>query len=114
MAYYYNVNYNDSPATKDEKVSYAYHTVKDARAEIYKMLTMANGPTMANLYTFGKRSVYSRVLIGKAESSAFGPDTKHKVMFAENNRKYVIFTNISDYGRNRYFLNKDGSLGKKI
>lgn len=112
---YYIVRTNEPQSSVP--VNYAYHTIKEARKELYKRLT--NGSSEGYITEYTNASVrYGRgKRVGKAFRTVFGPEDRKQALMqvSPDSKMYVLYVNLDSNAKepHTYYLNKDGTLGKR-
>lgn len=99
-------------------VNYAYHTIKEARKELCKRLTDGRS-TEGYITEYTNTSVRNErgKRVGRAVVTHYGPeDRKHAFMqVSPDSKRYVLYVNLDSNAKepHTYYLNKDGTLGKR-
>jgi len=115
MYYLISWNYND-----DQKVKFAYRSIKAARKELYKVLKMDGPITEGVIKEYRNNDPYHGKVIGKGYKTPFSPQDKG-IMFKATAvpgkvRMYVRYANMDSNAKKVpvYDLKSDGSLGTRV
>ena len=94
------------------KFSKFYKTQVEARKELYKELIKSDARDTLWIYSVSKYSEPTPYLNTKQIGFAYATKVSLEMKYNPN-KKYVIFENMNGKERHQWYLNKDGTLGKR-